>query len=411
LLKRVFPNIYEGWIVVGASGLVMMLSGSTFFYGLSAIFTSLLIEFQWSVAATSLAFSLRTEVQGLTGPIIGLSIDRLGPKFTIMTGIIVAGLALFALSFINNLLQFYLVMLISALGIGAAGGQVGMAAVATWFVKKRGRALSIMTVGGGISGALVFIVAWLVESFGWRMAVQILSVYYLVIGIFCAFNIRSRPTDHHQPMDGIAEINNNPLNQIRGYGLRMALKKNALWAISISTSFCLFAGVPVILLTIPFLESLDYSKTTASTGMIAFTVSTVIGRLGSGYLADIYGNKKILIIGYLFVSIGTGLLFFADTLYLTMAFLLIIGPGFGATIPVRASLIAEYFGTTSFGTINGFCVFFSSFGAVLGPWITGKLVDITGSYSYGWLIVGLLSFLAIPILFFSKPPVHNNIEA
>jgi AAHS family benzoate transporter-like MFS transporter len=212
-------------------------------------------------------------------------------------------------------------------------------------------------------------------------------------------------------MDGIAEINNNPLNQIRGYGLRMALKKNALWAISISTSFCLFAGVPVILLTIPFLESLDYSKTTASTGMIAFTVSTVIGRLGSGYLADIYGNKTILIIGYLFVSIGTGLLFFADTLYLTMAFLLIIGPGFGATIPVRASLIAEYFGTTSFGTINGFCVFFSSFGAVLGPWITGKLVDITGSYSYGWLIVGLLSFLAIPILFFSKPPVHNNIEA
>ena len=117
MLKRVFPNIYEGWIVVGASGLVMMLSGSTFFYGLSAIFTSLLIEFQWSVAATSLAFSLRTEVQGLTGPIIGLSIDRLGPKFTIMTGIIVAGLALFALSFINNLLQFYLVMLISALGI------------------------------------------------------------------------------------------------------------------------------------------------------------------------------------------------------------------------------------------------------------------------------------------------------
>ncbi|MBR73391.1 MAG: hypothetical protein CL872_00400 [Dehalococcoidaceae bacterium] len=368
MLNKLFPNIYEGWIIVIASGFVMMLSGSTFFYGLSAIFTSLLIDFNWSVASTSLAFSLRTEVQGLTGPIIGLSIDKLGPRFTIIVGILIAGLALFALSFITNLFQFYVVMLISALGIGAAGGQVGMAAVATWFDKKRSRALSIMTVGGGISGALVFFVAWLVELYGWRTAVQILSIYYIIIGLFFALNIRSRPQDHHQPMDGIPKMHSEEEeNQILGMSSKDALKTRGFWSIAFGTSFCLFAGVPIILLTIPFLESLGYSKTLASIAMIAFTVSTVVGRLGSGYLADKYGNKLILTIGYLLVSIGTIGLFFSNDIYVTMIFLFICGPGFGASIPIRASIIAEYFGTINFGTINGFCVFVSTLGAVIGP--------------------------------------------
>ncbi len=405
MLNKLFPNIYEGWIIVIASGFVMMLSGSTFFYGLSAIFTSLLIDFNWSVASTSLAFSLRTEVQGLTGPIIGLSIDKLGPRFTIIVGILIAGLALFALSFITNLFQFYVVMLISALGIGAAGGQVGMAAVATWFDKKRSRALSIMTVGGGISGALVFFVAWLVELYGWRTAVQILSIYYIIIGLFFALNIRSRPQDHHQPMDGIPKMHfEEEENQILGMSSKDALKTRGFWSIAFGTSFCLFAGVPIILLTIPFLESLGYSKTLASIAMIAFTVSTVVGRLGSGYLADKYGNKLILTIGYFLVSIGTIGLFFANDIYVTMIFLFICGPGFGASIPIRASIIAEYFGTINFGTINGFCVFVSTLGAVIGPWIVGKMVDVTGDYSYGWLVAGLAAFLAVPTLIFAEKP-------
>ncbi len=405
MLNKLFPNIYEGWIIVIASGFVMMLSGSTFFYGLSAIFTSLLIDFNWSVASTSLAFSLRTEVQGLTGPIIGLSIDKLGPRFTIIVGILIAGLALFALSFITNLFQFYVVMLISALGIGAAGGQVGMAAVATWFDKKRSRALSIMTVGGGISGALVFFVAWLVELYGWRTAVQILSIYYIIIGLFFALNICSRPQDHHQPMDGIPKMHSEEEeNQILGMSSKDALKTRGFWSIAFGTSFCLFAGVPIILLTIPFLESLGYSKTLASIAMIAFTVSTVVGRLGSGYLADKYGNKLILTIGYLLVSIGTIGLFFSNDIYVTMIFLFICGPGFGASIPIRASIIAEYFGTINFGTINGFCVFVSTLGAVIGPWIVGKMVDVTGDYSYGWLVAGLAAFLAVPALIFAEKP-------
>ena len=122
MLRRFFPDVYEGWIVVGSAGVVMLINGTTFFYGLGTIFNDLIDEFGWSVAATSLAFSLRTEVQGAAAPFIGYAIDRVGARVVLLAGVTVAAIGLLALSFVQNMWQFYGVMLFSAAGIGAAGG-------------------------------------------------------------------------------------------------------------------------------------------------------------------------------------------------------------------------------------------------------------------------------------------------
>ena len=103
MLRRLFPTVYEGWIVVGAAGVVMLVNGTTFFYGLGTIFNDLVLEFGWSVAATSLAFSLRTEVQGAAAPAIGYAIDRVGARAVLLTGVSVAAAGLLALSFVQNI--------------------------------------------------------------------------------------------------------------------------------------------------------------------------------------------------------------------------------------------------------------------------------------------------------------------
>ena len=46
----------------------------------------------------------------------------------------------------------------------------------------------------------------------------------------------------------------------------------------------------------------------------------------------------------------------------------------------------------------------STLGAVIGPWIVGKMVDVSGEYSYGWLVAGLAAFLAVPALIFAEKP-------
>src|SRR5690606_25214572 len=115
-------------------------------------------EFGWSVASTSLAFSLRSEVGGVAAPFIGVLIDRLGASKVILGGIVVSAIGVLLMSYIQELWHFYFAMIVIAFGSSAAGGQVGLAAIATWFETRRAAAMSIMTLGGGLGGLLVVVI-------------------------------------------------------------------------------------------------------------------------------------------------------------------------------------------------------------------------------------------------------------
>ena len=412
MLHRLFPTVYEGWIVVVAAGVVMLVNGTTFFYGLGTIFNDLIAEFGWSVAATSLAFSLRTEVQGAAAPAIGYAIDRLGARVVLLAGVCVAGAGLFALSFVQNIWQFYAVMLLSAAGIGAAGGQVGMTATTTWFRTLRTRALAVMSIGGSLAGVLVVLIALLVEALGWRGSLRVLAVVYFVISAFAASNVRSRPSSHPQPMDGITWAPGSEAAVDDGVAMtaRQALHTRAFWLLAAGQAAAFFSIVSVILLTIPYLESLGYSKGVASTGLAVYTLSSVVGRVGFGFLADRGDKRHMLALGTALAAAGTVLLAVAgpagSSLAIAMVGLLILGPGFGGIIPVRTALMADYYGVRHFGTINGSAAFVMTAGAVIGPWVVGRTVDATGSYTLGWTIAAAVAWLAVPILLAVRPPAR-----
>ncbi len=410
MLRRLFPDVYEGWIVVGAAGVVMLVNGTTFFYGLGTIFNDLIDEFGWSVAATSLAFSMRTEVQGAAAPAIGYAIDRVGARVVLLTGVTVAAIGLLALSFVQNIWQFYAVMLFSAAGIGAAGGQVGMTATATWFRVRRTRALALMSIGGGLAGVLVVAIAVLVEALGWRGSLRVMAVFYFVVTAFAASNVRTRPLGHPQPLDGIALAPGAvPLADERdGMTTRQALHTRAFWLLAAGQAAAFFSIVSVILLTIPYLESLGFSKGVASTGLAAFTLSSVVGRVGFGFIADRGDKRRMLALGTALAAAGTVLLALAEpagsSLVVAMAGLMVLGPGFGAMIPVRTALMADYYGTRHFGTINGSAAFVMTAGAVIGPWVVGRTVDATDSYTTGWAISAVVAMFAVPIILAARPP-------
>ena len=410
MLHRLFPGVYEGWIVVGAAGVVMLVNGTTFFYGLGTIFNDLVLEFGWSVAATSLAFSLRTEVQGAAAPAIGYAIDRLGARAVLLAGVSVAAAGLLALSFVQNIWQFYAVMLLSAAGIGAAGGQVGMTATTTWFRVRRTRALALMSIGGSLAGVLVVLIALLVEALGWRGSLRVLAGAYFAVSAFCASNVRSRPPSHPQPLDGIARAVGSEAAAADDDGMtaRQALRTRAFWLLAVGQAASFFSIVSVILLTIPYLESLGYSKGIASTGLAVYTLSSVIGRVGFGFLADRSDKRRMLAVGTALAAFGTMLLAAAgpagSSLAVAMAGLLILGPGFGGIIPVRTARMADYYGVRYFGTINGAAAFVMTAGAVIGPWVVGRTVDATGTYTLGWAIAAAVAWLAVPILLAARPP-------
>ncbi|MFN8639110.1 MAG: MFS transporter [Dehalococcoidia bacterium] len=407
MIARLYPRLYEGWIVVWSFALLIVVIGTTFFFGFGTIFTPIIQDFGWTNAEVSLAFSLRSEVGGIAAPLVGLLIDRFGPRRALFAGVLVSAGGVFGLSFMQNLWQFYLAMVVTAVGVSASGGPVGMVAAATWFDRKRSQAISYLTVGGGIAGLGVPIVAWLVETLGWRSSLRVLSLVILLVGLFVTLNVRGRPANHPQPMDGDAADSPRGLAKARelwGVPARAVMRSRAFLLLAGGQAAVGFGTTALIVHVIPFLELHGVSKGAASWIVTVYTLTSLVGRLGLGYLGDRYDKRILMTAACALVALGTPMLALTTSYWATLAVMVLIAPGFGGTIPIRPAILADYFGTRYFGAINGGMVLVQTAGAFFGPWLVGYIVDVTGEYTLGWLACGAVTALAVPLTWFARPP-------
>ena len=407
MVRRLLPNVYEGWIVVGASAFIVTMIGAAFFYGFGTIFNPLRAEFGWSNAATALAFSLRQETSGIAAPLIGMTIDRVGPRRVLLFGIVTVSAGVLGMSYMQNLFQFYVAMVVIAIGTSSAGGQVGLVAIASWFEVRRARAMSFMTLGGGIAGIFVVFVAMLVEALGWRGALRAMAAIMVIAGSLGAMNVRARPARHPQPMDGISRADYaSGDDDLPDWGVpvRRAVRSRAFLFIGIALVANGFATTSLIVHQIPFLESIGVSTGLAGASVAVFTTASIVGRLGAGFLADKYDKRLVLAGSLALATAGLPLLAVADSFWVAILALLIIAPGFGGAIPTRPALLADYFGTRYFGALNGTVMLLTTLGSFGGPLLVGALVDRYGDYTAAWLLCAVLGLAAVPAALAARPP-------
>ena len=411
MLRKLYPNVYEGWIVVGSAGVIVLVVAATFFYGFGTIYNEVRAEFGWKNSETALAFSLRNEVGGIGAILVGIALDRVGPKRVLFVGITVAAGGVFAMSFMQEIWHFYVVMVVVALGSSAAAGQVGLTAVATWFQNRRAFAMSIMTMGGGLGGVFVVGIAWIVEAAGWRDALRLLALAMLVVGFTLGVNVRSRPANHPQLLDGVKrdpEDGDLPVAAAEQWGVPVwtAIKSRSFLLLSLALLGSSFGFVSLVVHQIPYFETqIGVSKSVAGSTIAVFTMLSIIGRVGFGWLADRYPKRLMMAAAMTSLSIGLVVLGLAPNFWIAVVGVAIAAPGFGGTIPLRPSMTADYFGTKSFGTLNGTVQFISTTGGAAGPWIVGYLVDVNGDYTAGWLIsAAVVALVGIPAILFATPP-------
>ena len=380
---------------------------------MNTFLNDLITEFGWAAWVTFAGSSVRTEVGGISAPFVGWAIDKLGPRRVLLTGIALTAIGLYLMSHMNSLWQFFVVMAIVSLGSSTAGNLCGFAAIVTWFERRRARALTLSTLGGSLGGLAVPIVALAVGTLGWRSALQLLAIFVIVSGLLFATFVRTRPTDHDQPMDGLPEIQDDSVQMVHNWGLPLKVTMRTRSFSMLMAGFIAngFAMTSLLTLAFSYFEH-EYGLTKGAAGLTitALTVSSIFGRIILGFQGDRYEPVKLLGLCAIILTLGLPLLsvgiLLADDSGVWIAFvgLVISAIGFGGSVPLRSLVIADFYGTASFGRLMGTERFISTIGGTVGPILIGVSLDLTDHYTWGWFLAAAVGALSIPLYFSSKKP-------
>jgi MFS family permease len=349
---------------------------------------------------------------GIFAPIVGILLDRYGPRKIMITGMIVVGLSLILLSNIHSLIMFYGCFLLLAFGAGGCTSVVVMGAVANWFKKKVGLAMGIAVCGFGASGLIVPVVVKLIEAFGWRNAFLCLGIGAWAIGIPLAMVIRNRPEDYGLLPDG------DPVNEDDGkvdeeepevgIRFRQALKNRSFLLIVSAEWIRMMTVGTVITHIMPYQSSIGISRSMAGFISAGIPVCSVIGRFGFGWIGDYIDKRYMIAIGLGMISIGLILfLNIHNSMIIVLIFLLTFAPGYGGGMSLRGAIIREYFGLASFGRMVGLTMGVSSLAGIIGPTLGGWVFDTFGSYSPLWMGFAVLNLIGI-VLILMVTPYHNK---
>lgn len=396
-------NVFYGWWIVGACFIVWILIGG-FVFGFTAFIEPIANKFGWSYAQISLAVSLQAAEAGIVAPLMGLIIDRLGPRRIMFGGAILVGLGLFLLSRVTSLGMFYAAFILVAIGVSGLSPTVIMTAVANWFRKKVGIAIGIVACGFALGSLIVPVIVKLINVFDWQATFFIMAMSILIIVLPLSLLIRHKPEKYGYLPDGEQSSTVIP-DEVPGIlqtsetdiGVKQAVKSRTFWHIGLAMTFQFLATNAVVTHVMPYLSSVDIARSTSSLVAMALPIASIIGRLGSGWLGDRYSRKRVAT-GCIAIM-GLGLLFFSyvsnEGLWLLVPFIILFGIGWGGSATIRAALVSEYFGRARFGTILGFMMGMIALGGIAGPFFAGWVFDNWGSYHIAWLTFGCLAFAAL----------------
>jgi len=380
------PRFYLGWTVVAVAALSAFTEVAFYNPVLGVFIPEFEREFGWSRTEISAGVTLGSLVGATFAPFFGPLIDRFGGKPFVVGGAAFIALGLALLSQMETEWQFFVIY---ALGRGTASGLMSLAAgvtVSKWFIRRRGFAVGVMSLGSRIGFAVLPLsVQLIIDASGWRTAALALAGIVVVLGILPAARwLHSRPEAFGLAPDGgvprteagaravaAAEVN---------WSRREAVRTRAFWLVTLAVSLQSWAGGAINLHQIPHMVDRGLAPETAAMVLSLLAVFAAAGGLLEGVLDGRIGARWTLCVGLLGSATGMVLLMNVEGIGLALAFAAVYGTAFGLMVASSQVVFADYFGRQALGAIRGAATPAQLGLNAIGPLVAGAAYDLTGSY-------------------------------
>jgi predicted MFS family arabinose efflux permease len=247
--------------------------------------------------------------------------------------------------------------------------------------------------------------ALLIDWVGWQATFFIEGgIVIAVMAPLAAFVIRQQPSDMGLLPDGAEpNIDQHMAGEARptGWLLGEALRTPTFFVVSASFSLAFATLGAVLIHVVPFLEDQGFSGKQA--GLILGCVSGigVVGKIGSGYLADRISPRLVTTGVFFSQAIGLAVLLQAGgSVAGVVVFALVFGYSMGAVVALQPMMAVHCFGMASIATILGAMVAVTSVFNALGPITAGFVYDATGAYTIIFAAYVAIDCLAAALIYF-----------
>lgn len=396
LPDRIHSPSFYGWIVVAVAAFVLLLSA-----GARSAPGVFLLPMQEDLGVSrstlSLAASLGLVMFGLGGPLSGALMDRFGPRRVTAAGLLVIAASFAGSAFIASVWQLHLVWgVLSGLGTGIVGSVLGATIANRWFVTQRGLVMGLFGAAGS-AGQLVFlpVLTAMVGALGWRESAVVIGGLALVTLLPAALLLRDHPADVGARPLGL-KPGETPPRVLPDPGImRRAVRSRNFWLLAVTFFVC--GATSNGLIGTHFIAHATEHGLTAgyAAGMLALMGAfNFVGTLASGWLTDRYDPRLLLGVYYAFRGLSLALLLFIPPGIGLVAFAVLFGLDYIATVPPTTALVADSFGRGNVGTVYGWVFCAHMIGAALAAWLGGVARDALGSYGVAFIVAAILSVAA-----------------
>ncbi|MDX1619170.1 MAG: MFS transporter [Balneolaceae bacterium] len=330
-----------------------------------------LTEFQLSNAGFGSLYSTATLVSAAALPWLGKWIDhiplRLYSTF-VAAGLLVASLTVAVSWHIAPLFVGLLLLRVSGQGLS---GHTAQTAMAKFYDRERGKALSISSLGFPIGEAVLplFITA-LLSVLDWRLTWGAILLFIgLVMIPFIQLILRKK--DERLAVSGSAERGLSD----KEYSYADILRDYRFYLLVPAVLLPPFWVTGLFLYQVAVAESLGWTATLIATAFVIFAVARIASSLITGPGIDRFDARTLFPYYLLPMAGGLVVAFFHPGSWSAFLYMALLGVTMGMGGTIKSALWAELYGTRTVGTVRSLFSSLMVFSTALSPFLLGWLID------------------------------------
>jgi len=389
--------------VVTILSITQITSWGILYYAFAALSPSISSDTGWSSVAITGAFSTGQFVSAGVGIWVGRHIDGYGPRRVMTAGSLVAIPGILAVAAAPNLAVFYLGWILAGVAMAGVLYPPAFAALTHWGGVNRVRALTTLTLVGGLASTVFAPLASVLDGWvGWRGAYLILLVVLVLITVPLHWFGLHRPWRPHRPID--ATMESQAVAAPAYVEASVVARSGPFLLLAVAMALASLSVFAVVVNLVPMLVEQGLTRNLAAVALGLGGVGQVAGRLGYAAFAARTGVRIRAVLVVAGIAVTTAALSLSPAVpALLIGLGVLVGLTRGIYTLIQATAVTDRWGPSSYGTLNGLLMAPTLVASASAPFVGAAVARLVGSYAEAFMLLAGIAAVAAVLLVWATP--------